>query len=362
MLIEHTLSTARRSSTSSSTRHEKAPGTLLWICSLAFGCSDPTTSLPRETRTHSAALSASTLDFVVTTLEIDQPDQPLRSGFDLDGHQSTSVTDCHVTDYLSSVSNELNRYGCDSYDPQCEGAIDNMLPELTELFTQTTAVPVRRRIRESLSAGRSLWLIRITGFDNQIEDSQVEVHIFHAFADQTKCSDSFGGSGTFWVDNAPLMSPGSITKPLWVLHGSVHQGHLVATHTPSFRWSTDGYIPLSTMLSQSQTFTFQLHETSLFASVSGLDTGMSLDATLGGWVNTDLFSLALEQTFPSVASQIFMMMPRLSDLPRPSDGQCDTGSPLAIGGISFGARSTLRPAVILGTRDTPVSGACGTVW
>ena len=40
MLIEHTLSTARRSSIRSSTRHEKVPGTLLWICSLAFGCSD----------------------------------------------------------------------------------------------------------------------------------------------------------------------------------------------------------------------------------------------------------------------------------------------------------------------------------
>jgi len=79
-------------------------------------------------------------------------------------------------------------------------------------------------------------------------------------------------------------------------------------------------------------------------------------------LNTDQFSLPLENTFTSLSSQIFQRMPRLSDLPNPSDSVCDTGTPLAYGGLSVGANVTLTGAVIYGTADTPNSGVCGTSW
>lgn len=83
---------------------------------------------------------------------------------------------------------------------------------------------------------------------------------------------------------------------------------------------------------------------------------------LRGWLNTDQFSLKLETTFTNHSWEIFQLMPKLSDLPDPSDSVCDTGTPLAQGGLGVGANVTLTGAVIYGTADTPNSGVCGTSW
>lgn len=220
----------------------------------------------------------------------------------------------------------------------------------------------RQRVTQYITRGHATWIVRITDIDDQTNDPVVKLHLFRAFPMSTSCTTAFGGGGQFKVDNASLLTADDLSTPRWVLDGSIVNGQLYATRSIAFETASNGPLPLVVAQSLSSSFSFDLYQASFYTSASALDVNSTFTATFGGWVNTDSFSLAMENAFTGFSSQIYYLMPRLSDLPRPSDGKCDTGTPLAIGGISMGVTLTLRPATIMGTASSPGSGVCGTTW
>ncbi len=146
------------------------------------------------------------------------------------------------------------------------------------------------------------------------------------------------------------------------MQGSIIDGKLQVTNAWSLASAATLAIPLQIGLGASSTLSVGVHQASLYTAADHLAGTTPFSANFGGWLNTDQFSLSLENTFTSLSSQIFQLMPRLSDLPNPSTGVCDTGTPLAYGGLSVGANVTLTGAVIYGTASSANSGTCGTNW
>lgn len=334
------------------------------LASVLLGaCASPATPEAQRTNRAVQALSASTLDFVVTDLAIDLPESTTRAGFNLDGEFSTAATGCSVPDSFATIGDFANNHGCSlATDPSCRGGIDNYLPEVVDVFDRTMQTSFRQRANQYVTRGHATWIVRITDIDDQINDPVVKIHLFRAFPMSSSCATAFGGTGKFKVDNASLFTADDLTTPRWVLDGSIVGGKLFATRSIAFATASNAPLPVVVAQSLSSSFSFDLYQASFYTDATTLDVNSTFTATFGGWVNTDLFSLAMENAFSGFANQIYYLMPRLSDLPRPSDLKCDTGTPLAIGGTSMGVTLTLRPAEIMGTASSPGSGVCGTSW
>lgn len=324
------------------------------------GCSDPHPGTPTEPVLRRVSATTSTYDFVLSGLTIDQPTDGARAGFNIDGQYGTDT--CGIPDHLSPLGDRINEYGCSPLLPTCRGGVDNHLPELASVFDHLIATSFRDRTSHWIANGRAIWILRVTDVDSTDEDDNVVVNVYRGFAKYASCATAFSSGASFYVDNASLLTSGDLATPRWTLPGSIYNKRLYVTRAHSFAGSTSTPLPVSVALGASTSVTFDMYSASLTASALDLASGNPAPAMIGGWLNTDLFSYALELQFTSLAEGIYRLMPRLSDLPNPSTNACDTGTPLAVGGISIGAHVTLLPINILGTQSSPDSGVCGTSW
>ncbi len=303
-------------------------------------------------------------DYILSGLDINFAEDTTRTGFNLDGTYSGEAggDTCEMQDYFSPASNQLHRYACLASDPNCLGGVDNHLPELVNVFDHTMRVSFRERSHFWIRNGRAVWIVRFSGIDNFWADDTVRVILYRGWAKTTDCDEFLGGSGYVYVDNASLNTSGDLDSPKWFIDGGIVDRMFYASRRYGQGLSTDNPLPLTINLTSSTTVTFDLYQAALYMDMYPIQySAGAATAMFGGWVNTDTFSLRLEQSFPSMATQIFQMMPHLSDLPSVG-GTCDTGSVLAVGGISMGANLTLQPVTISDTRDTPYSSGCGYGW
>jgi len=121
-------------------------------------------------------------------------------------------------------------------------------------------------------------------------------------------------------------------------------------------------ISMQVALSATTSFTTSIYQPTLYFPADKVTYGTPFTANFGGWFNTDHLSYMLELANSDFSSGLYNFMPQLSDLPNPSTHACDTGTPLAVGGLSFGVTVTLAPATIVGTSSAAGSGTCGTAW
>jgi hypothetical protein len=300
--------------------------------------------------------------YVLKTLDFDETDAVARRGFNPDGHTSTAADNagCNRADFQSTMTPALNLAECATGTQFCTGGVDNALPELMDVFDNSVGLPFRSHANTWIRQGRSYWLMRITYVDDTTNDPEVEAHFFRGFARSASCSGQLAGGGEFNVDNAYLATPGDIGQPLYRFAGSIVKGKLYLTRNWGWNSATTMPVPIVFGVDPSTSVAFNLYQAEFFLDASQL--GYPMTGMVGGWANTDALSYSIELAFPTVASQVFFLMPRLSDLANPVSGACDTGTPLAVGGLSMGAGVNLVTAKLLGTAWEPAPTVCGASW
>jgi hypothetical protein len=313
------------------------------------------------TRSRPLASGYSTFDYVIKSLEFDETNAAGRRGFNPDGRQSSTIDNggCNIADHASVMSTSLNQFECSAGSQFCVGSVDNYLPELADAFDNSVGLPFRQHANEWIAQGRSYWLLRITYVDNTANDDYVEAWFYRGFARVHNCQQQLSGAGEFNVDNAYLLTAGNINTPAYPFLGSIVDGKLYLTR--HFGWGANATIspvPIVFGVSSTTNISFNLFQPQFMLEASQLGSS-SLSGMAGGWANTDALSYSIELAFPQHSWQVFNLMPKLSDLANPSTGACDTGTPLAVGGLSMGAGVTLVPAILKGTSWSPDPLACG---
>jgi len=303
----------------------------------------------------------STYTFVIKELQFDEPSATSRYGFNPDGRTSDSADNggCNKPDFQSRTLRSLNVANCVGGSQYCTGGVDNALPELMDVFDNSVGLPFRAHANRWINDGRAYWILRITYVDDTTNDSEIEGHLFRAYTTDSSCGVALSGYGSFNVDSNFVLA-GDTEQPVYRFAGSIVDKQLHLSRNAGWANATLTPVPISFGVSSSNAISFYLYQAQFNMLATDL-ANSSVSGMMGGWANTDALSYSIELAFPSHATQVFYLMPKLSDLASPSGG-CDTGNPIAIGGLSMGAGITLVPATIVGVASGPGAGTCGASW
>ncbi|MSP62728.1 MAG: hypothetical protein EXR72_20840 [Myxococcales bacterium] len=321
-----------------------------FACLLLCGCRAPGKSLSLADTT-----SGQTFDFVVSSLEIDADDAAPAAGFNFDGLFSTETEPlgCGAADRVSDLDPDQNEAGCvPTLESGCQGGVDNVLPWLVDSVdvvrrgdTLVGTGGVRGRLASHLMGGHIVWLIRVSGVDDLVNDNEVVVNIYHGFSGDPECSQLFGGEGHFLVDEASLLAPADMAQPRWTATGSITAGRLMV------QGIHPGDLPLP--LVTGSVVEVDIRTSLALSGLSATAGNLGLRA-----VASTVFEL-LAELMPRGRTAFGGLIPRLADLPAASGCGGDYAAP--VGEIGMGARFSLIHATIVGTATEAPGGTCGSI-
>lgn len=294
----------------------------------------------------SGPLSAGgTLDFVMSSIVIDQDDGSPAAGVNVDGLFSNGGTDgCGFADRLSDLDRAENLLGC--LGSSCRGGVDNLLPRLINGMDDALQDSIRSRLASAVSRGILIYLVRLTGVDDLVNDPAVAATLYYGFANQIDCTSLLTGNGHFLVDNASLAVSGDLTMPVWRANGSIVNGRFSAR-----------YGSTATMATEAPTG-FPVNQLTLRATL-GASGASAAAGNLGGWVSGNDLRDLTTSLFPMLRPTLFGLIPEYDDLPSLASGACGGPWAFPVGGMGIGFRFALVQAHIDGTSSSAVPGSCG---
>ncbi len=342
------------------------------FAALAVSCGTPIdTGTDAAPETAVDAGAGQTLTFVLDQLTIDANDNPgePHTGFNLDDFYSSDVDllGCTHLDYYSVFDNDQHcptvanerctpspNPGCARTAAGCVGGVDNQLPTLASTIMTATSTDLRATLQDTVATNKLSLVIRITGVNDMVTDSSVQVAIYRAYPTfSTGCATVAAGR-EYSVDRTSVTAGAtSIESPAFSFDGSIVAGRLRITAGAGATGSFN--LPISL---RGVTLNLPLHRLQVRANVA---TDSLSNGSLGGWVGGDDVITGVAMIAPEYLAVIRSIIGGLVDI-QSAAGVCDGSAltPPAYGGISLGLGIHAVPASLTTTIvDGPAAGTCG---
>ncbi len=311
-------------------------------------------------------------DYVVNRFVLDPGAEPPINrgyyGFNVDAHYSPPVfasqqpNDCRHGDYFSVVDPDQNMGTCTNGAPSggasCRGGVDNQFPNFAQTLQQFQAsVNVERDLNANLNAGRTLWIVRVSGVDGALgptlNDPSVDVkvyeHVAPLFAD---CADVARPGQMYAIDDRSLLVAGDLDSARLQFDGVIVNGRLRVT-PPATAAAPGVRIPLAIMGS---TVDLPLRRTQLRLT---LDETAGTLGNLGGYTpQTEFFEAFV--ALPALMQFRESLVPLIQGFVDVATGttplRCEHPDGAVGLGIGF---SAVRAVVASMTVTSPPRGMCG---
>lgn len=294
--------------------------------------------------------------YVFHGLAIDPDDGAPGAGFDLDAARSVpnDPKGCGFADTRSAIDPDQN--GICEPGGFCPGSVDNMLPTLAQAIDTFTGDSTRDAVDGALATGRVVWLLRISGINNSINDGAVTIAVYRGFSTDTDCSKLFGGKGRFVVSEDSVSLPGDVDAPRYVTSGRIVAGRLRARFGSSIGIADEGRIDVGGFGGADPIPSLPVFQLQIRAS---FDRAMRAGTrgNLGAWARVGDLRETLAGAGPNLRTAFAALLPRIADIFR--DGSCGGGFAADAGGMSFGLRFSLARAYVSNGTASPPAGACG---
>jgi len=321
----------------------------LWIASafVVAGCGDDDGATGTDSGVDGAVVDedsgmAETRVFVINSLDVGQAD-PMGDpnvvpGFDLDSHNTTSMSDpmgCGFPDFTSGPPDNID-------------GVDNQLGPILAGVASTVDIP--GAIRDNINAGTVLILVEVTGINSFMNDTSIRMNLYRGLLRPGVTMPMLGGDGllapgqTFDIDERSFMSDRS--TPLVSAPGRIVNGRLQAGPA-DFMLNIDVMsMPVMLNIRDSQT------RFNITAS-SGISTGV-----LGGALRVTEVVDAVRVFAPDLEMTIRTILSGQADLEPDMTGVCQA---VSVGLVFDGVPAVRGDVVLPMTPDagTPMPDAGG---